>query len=221
MVKKGKAIISGVPSWAVIVAQSLMQALKERDPYTYGHSMRVARNAKLLAQAAGLPQTEQVIIEYASMFHDLGKIGIPDRILLKPSRLTVEEAEVIREHPQKSVEILKPLTEVQFFKDMVPGVLSHHERIDGFGYPHGIKGDLIPLHARIIVIADTYDAMTSTRPYRKGLPDEVAYKELKQFAGRQFDEQLVKIFTEAHPNWGMFEEEISETFVMKNFKRAS
>ena len=186
--------MSEFPDWAQAIARALLEAIKEKDPYTYGHCCRVARNARLLAQAAGLSESEQTTVEYASLFHDLGKMGIPDQILLKPGRLTPEEAALVRDHPRRSGEIIKPLTNVQFFKETLPGILSHHERMDGLGYPDGLDGDKIPLHARIIVIADTFDAMTSTRPYRSALPREVAYKELQTFSGRQFDEQLVKVF---------------------------
>ena len=210
-----------IPDWAYTVTQSLLQALKERDPYTYGHCRRVARNAALLAHAAGLNEYEQRVIEFSSLFHDLGKIGIPDSILLKPGRLTAEEQSIIRIHPIKSAEILAPLNNIPFFKATLPGVRHHHERMDGLGYPDGVMGDQIPLSARIILIADTFDAMTSTRPYRKGLPLDVAYRELRQFAGRQFDTQLVKTFLDAHPGWGTLEEEITEEFVATNFKRAA
>ncbi len=210
-----------IPEWSEKVMLSLLVALKERDPYTYGHCRRVARNAALLAKSAGLNAYEQKVIEYASIFHDLGKIAIPDSILLKPGRLTFEEQSIIRVHPIKSVEILQPLSLIPFFKDILPGVRHHHERLDGKGYPDRIAGDDIPVSARVILIADTFDAMTTTRPYRQGLPNEAAYKELKQFAGRQFDTQLVKTFCDAHRTWGEYEEEITEEFVATNFKRAA
>jgi HD-GYP domain-containing protein (c-di-GMP phosphodiesterase class II) len=210
-----------VPEWANLAAQALLSAMKERDPYTYGHCRRVARFARLLAKAAGLNEQEQQIIEYSSMFHDLGKMGIPDQILLKPGRLTQKEEEIMREHPIKSTEIIQPLTQVPFFKSLIPGIRHHHERVDGEGYPDRIKGEQIPLSARIILIADTFDAMTTTRPYRKGSGSDYAYKELKQFSGRQFDPQLVQIFLKSHPKWGPIEEEITEEFVAAHFKRAA
>ncbi len=210
-----------IPDWAEKVMLSLLAALKERDPYTYGHCRRVARNARMLAKSAGMNEYEQKVVEYSSIFHDLGKIAIPDSILLKPGRLTAEEQAVIRVHPIKSAEILQPLSLIPFFKDILPGVRHHHERLDGKGYPDRLTGDDIPVTARVILIADTFDAMTTTRPYRKGLTDEFAYRELKQFAGRQFDEQLVKTFCQAHPTWGKYEEEITEEFVSLNFKRAA
>ena len=210
-----------IPEWANTIAKALLQALKERDPYTYGHCRRVARNTRMLAEAAGLNEYEQRVAEFASMFHDLGKLGIPDAILLKPGRLTKEEEEVMRAHPVKSVEIVSPLANVPFFKATIPGIRHHHERIDGLGYPDGIQGDQVPLIARVILIADTFDAMTTTRPYRKGLPSDIAYKELLKFAGRQFDPHLVQIFLQAHPSWEEFDEEITESFVSNQFKRAA
>jgi HD-GYP domain-containing protein (c-di-GMP phosphodiesterase class II) len=202
-----------LPEWAYAVAKALLQALKERDPYTYGHCRRVARNARLLAQAAGLNEREQRVIEYASMFHDLGKVGIPDSVLLKPGKLTEEEREIIHAHPIKSAEIIQPLSQIPFFRATLPGIRHHHERIDGLGYPDRIKGEAIPLSARVILIADTFDAMTTTRPYRKGLPYDVGYKELRLFAGRQFDPHLVEVFVKAHPGFSPFDEEITEEFV--------
>ncbi len=210
-----------IPEWAFALTQVLMQALKERDPYTYGHCRRVARHARRLAQAAGMSEYDQQVTEIASMFHDLGKLGIPDSILLKPGRLTTEEALIMKAHPVKSAEIIAPLSSIPFFKSTLPGISHHHERIDGRGYPFGLAGDKIPLISRIILICDSFDAMTTTRPYRKGLTLEHAYKELKQFAGRQFDPHLVEIFTKAHKTWGELEEEITEEFVALNFKRAA
>ena len=212
---------SEVPEWAQSVARTLLQALRERDPYTYGHCRRVARQARMLARAAGLSEYQAQVVEFSSLFHDLGKLGIPDSVLLKPGRLTPEEEELMRAHPVKSAEIIQPLAHSGFFKDLIPGIRSHHERIDGRGYPDNLVGDAIPLTARLILISDTFDAMTTTRPYRKGMPFEVAYKELRTFAGRQFDPKLVEIFLKAHPTWGDLEEEITEEFVAQRFKRAA
>lgn len=214
-------VFGEIPAWAEQLALTLLEALKERDPYTYGHCRRVARNARLLARAAGLNTREQIIIEYSSLFHDLGKIGIPDSILLKPGRLNAAEEEIMKTHPLKSAEIMQPLTRIPFFRTLLPGIRHHHERMDGLGYPDQIRGENIPLTARVILIADTYDAMTTNRPYRKGRTEEFAYKELKQFAGRQFDAHLVQIFLKSHPHWGQLEEEITEGFIASHFKRAA
>lgn len=210
-----------IPEWAVSISQALLKALRERDPYTYGHCRRVSTYARLLAGAVGLNEYEQKVVEYSALFHDLGKIGIPDAILLKPGRLTPEEEKIMRLHPVKSAEIIEPLHTLPFFEATLPGILHHHERMDGAGYPNGVSGEQIPLSARVLLIADTFDAMTTTRPYRKGLDREVAYKELRNFSGRQFDPRLVEIFLKAHPTWGSVEEEISELFISSNFKRVA
>jgi HD-GYP domain-containing protein (c-di-GMP phosphodiesterase class II) len=210
-----------IPDWASSVASTLLEALKERDPYTYGHCCRVARNAKLFAQAAGLNEKEQRAVEFASLFHDLGKMGIPDSVLLKPGRLTEREQAIMRAHPVKSAEIIAPLSTIPFFGSIVPGVRHHHERMDGLGYPDRVKGEEIPLAARIILIVDTFDAMTTNRPYRKRLTHEIAYKELQLFSGRQFDPNLVKIFLQAHPTWKEIEQEITEEFVAAHFRRVA
>ena len=213
--------MNAIPEWAEAVCKSLMTALRERDPYTFGHCMRVARHARLLAKAAGLDEDLQRLVQYASLFHDLGKLGIPDAILLKPGRLNPREEAIMRSHPVRSVEILAPLTQVPLFQSTLPGIRYHHERIDGQGYPDGIQGMDIPLVARIIVIADTFDAMTTNRPYRSALAEEQAYRELKQFAGRQFDRELGKVFLKAHPTWGELEEEITQEFVADHYLRAA
>lgn len=210
-----------IPEWAKVVASSLLSAVKEKDPYTYGHCRRVARLAGMLAQSAGLSEHDARVIEYASLFHDLGKMGIPDSILLKPGRLNPREEAIMRSHTDRSVDIITPLTKIPFFRKTIPAIRSHHERIDGAGYPDGLSENNIPIGARMIVIADTFDAMTTSRPYRKGLPAEVAYKELVTFAGRQFDPDLVKIFLKAHPHWGEHDEEITEEFVARHFGRAA
>ena len=208
-------------AYALVFTKSLLKALRERDPYTYGHCARVAHNAKLLAKAAGLSSHQQSVVELSSLFHDLGKMGIPDSVLLKPGRLTEEEEAIMRSHPIKSAEIIRPLQTIKIFKETLPGIENHHERIDGLGYPFGKAGDEIPLSARLILIADTYDAMTTTRPYRKGLPPEIAYKELVTFAGRQFDKDLVKIFLQAHPTWDEYDEEITEEHIASEIKKSA
>lgn len=190
--------VDEIPNWASWVGESLLKALGEKDPYTYEHSHRVARYACLLAKAAGLSEFHQRVIKYSSIFHDLGKMGVPDSILLKPGRLNAEEEAIMRDHPLKSAEIIQPLAHLPFFAALLPGIRHHHERVDGAGYPDGLQRDNIPIEARMILIADTFDAMTSSRPYRKGLVHEIAYNELKRCSGSQFDSNLVEIFLEAH-----------------------
>jgi HD-GYP domain-containing protein (c-di-GMP phosphodiesterase class II) len=203
------------------VTKGLMETLKQRDPYTYGHCQRVAELGRNLALAAGLSETEALEVQYAALFHDLGKIGIPDRVLLKPDRLTAEEASIMRLHPIKSVEILQSLTRSPFIQALIPAVRAHHERMDGQGYPFGLKGDEIPLAARILLIVDTFDAMTTDRPYRKGKPVNFAYRELRTFAGRQFDIHLVRVFLQSHKHWKAFDPTITEAFVARYYPRAA
>lgn len=175
--------------------KALMRCLEERDPYTYGHSMRVMEYAMMIGQGAKLKESDMRNLELSAMFHDVGKVGIADCVLLKPGKLTPEEQKIIQQHPVKSGEIIGI---IDAFKNVVPGVRHHHERIDGQGYPDKLSGSQIPLSSRIILVADTFDAMTSSRPYRKAMPVEVAYAELERFAGTQFDPDFVKIFLREH-----------------------
>ncbi len=174
-------------------ARTILKALDAKDSYTFGHSMRVAYFSLVTGTEAQLSKEEMYELELSSIFHDIGKIGTPDAVLNKPSRLSEEEFQIMKQHPEKSWEILK---EYPQFEKIASNARFHHERYDGKGYPLGLKGDDIPVAARIILIADTFDAMTSTRPYRKGLPYEVAFEELIQFSGTQFDPKLVKLFIE-------------------------
>jgi putative nucleotidyltransferase with HDIG domain len=197
-----------IPSWSLDASKSIMEAVRMKDAETFYHCVRVSRGSRLLAKAAGLNELDQKIAEFAGLFHDIGKIGIPDSILNKPARLTPEEMDVMKDHPEMSVQILEPLAHLDFFYRLLPGVRHHHEWYDGRGYPHGVKGDQIPLSARLVLIADTFDAITADRVYRKGRPPEAAYKELFDWAGTQFDPYLVKIYLEAQPTWSAKDNEI-------------
>jgi putative nucleotidyltransferase with HDIG domain len=181
----------------IAIARGLLTALKCKDDYTYGHSLRVARYSKVLGAELNFDEEQLFRLELAAIFHDIGKIGTPDEVLLKPGRLSVDEFEIMKKHPVESAEILKNF---HFFHDLLPGVLHHHERVDGRGYPHGLKNEDIPLFARIIIIADTFDAMTSTRAYRNALSAETAIKEIEDCAGTQFDPALAKDFIRAIKN---------------------
>ena len=174
---------------------ALMKCLELRDPYTYGHSMRVMEYAVMIGKGAGLSIKEMKNLELSSMYHDIGKIGVRDCVLLKDGPLSPTEGRAIKEHPEYGIEVLENIDE---YKDIAQGVLHHHERLDGKGYPNAIHGEEIPLYSRIILVADTFDAMTTTRPYRKLLNIEVAYQELKKYSGTQFDEEFVKIFLREH-----------------------
>lgn len=172
-------------------ARTILKALDVKDNYTFGHSMRVAYFSLVTGAEAGLSADEMRELELSAIFHDIGKIGTPDAVLNKPSRLSEEEFMIMKQHPEKSFEILQ---DFPHFEKIAANARLHHERYDGKGYPLGLKGEEIPTAARIILIADTFDAMTSTRPYRKGLAYEVAFEELIQFSGTQFDPNLVKMF---------------------------
>ncbi len=174
-----------------MAARSILHALDMKDHYTFGHSMRVTYFALNLGRSLGLNENELYTLELATLFHDIGKIGVPDKVLLKPERLTTNEFELMAQHPVNSAEILSGFSD---FEKVAKYARHHHERIDGNGYPDKLAGENIPFYSRIILIADTFDAMVSTRPYRKGLPYSRAFQELQDFSGSQFDSYLVKSF---------------------------
>ncbi|MBT3881095.1 MAG: CHASE2 domain-containing protein [Candidatus Scalindua sp.] len=173
--------------------KSIASALDARDTYTHGHSHRVAEFSVEIGKQLGLSEGELEFLELSATIHDIGKIGISESVLNKPGKLTNEEFLIIKSHPVKGSKILEPMSRLHA---LMPGVRNHHERYDGKGYPDGLKGEENHLVARIISIADTYDAMTSSRVYRKGLPPEVAYKEIEKGAGTQFDPKLAKLFVD-------------------------
>jgi putative nucleotidyltransferase with HDIG domain len=164
-----------------------------RDPYTAGHSKRVAVYSRQLAVALNLPTRQVDVIENGALLHDIGKIGVPDAVLFKPAALDADERRVISTHPVVGARLLGGISAMQ---DIVPCVLHHHERLDGKGYPDHLEGDEIPLGARIIAVADTFDAMTTDRPYRAALSAEIALRELSRVAGSQLDEALVVVFAD-------------------------
>ena len=176
------------------LVKSLVTALESKDPYTTGHSQRVAGYAGLLADSLNLSPEEKDRIHQAAMLHDLGKIGIPDAILHKKGRLTDEEFAVIKEHEVLSAKILEPIKE---FREIIPYILHHHERFDGTGYPHGLAAGMIPLGARVIAVADVFDALVTGRDYKIAFTPQDAVAELKRNKGTQFDPQLVDLFTQA------------------------
>ena len=163
------------------------------DRYTAGHSERVAAYAQILAIKLGLPDEQVEIVRQSALMHDVGKIGCVMN-LNKPGKLSQEEYEIFKQHPGYGRDILEPIT---FLHPLIPGVHMHHERWDGHGYPLGLAKQDIPLMARIISVADTYDAMTSDRAYRKALPHEVAANEIRRCSGSQFDPDVAHTFSEA------------------------
>ncbi len=173
--------------------EALRQAVDAKDFYTRGHSDRVAYYAVKIGEAAGLAQQEMETLRISGIFHDIGKIGTADDILLKTDKLNEKELQEIQKHPLKGARILSA---VSMFKDVVPVVKCHHERVDGTGYPEGMKGEEIPLLARIISVSDAFDAMMSDRLYRTKLNLEEARQQLLNGAGTQFDDRIVKLFLE-------------------------
>ena len=177
---------------------SLAGAIDAKDPYTKGHSTSVSRYAEALARAVNLPENEVERIKIGALLHDVGKIGIPENVLKKPGKLTDEEWEIMKQHPTIGAE--KVLAPNEALRDLIPIVKYHHERIDGRGYPEGLKGNEIPLEARIVSVADAYHALVSDRPYRKGMPIEKACAILREGAGVQWDSDLVRQFISIAPS---------------------
>ncbi len=168
--------------------QMLAGAVDEKDPYTRGHSDRVTRYSVLLATELGLAKEEVETVRIAAQLHDVGKIGIEDRILKKPGALTPEEFDIMKTHTVKGANILRP---VQHLAAMIPGIELHHESMDGRGYPYGHKGEAIPISARIIMVADTFDAMTTNRPYQAAMDPEYVVRIINSLAGTKFDPKVV------------------------------
>ncbi len=168
---------------------ALSQAIDAKDGFTRGHADRVSRIAGAVAREMGLSENEIERIELAALLHDIGKIGIEDRILMKAARLEPDETELMRRHPIYGASILEPSAAL---RPLVPIVIAHHEHYDGSGYPRGLKGEEIPLGARILLVSDAYEAMTSDRIYRKAMGHQRALEQLKQYKGIQFDPKVVR-----------------------------
>ncbi len=175
--------------------ETFAQAISLRDTYTGEHSRRVTLFALHLGQQFHLAAAELEAIRCVTPLHDIGKIGIPDGVLRKPGPLTSEEFEVMKTHTTLGVKFLEP---VPFLRPWLPIVRSHHERWDGDGYPDGLAGEVIPLLARVVAVADGFDAMTFDTPYRRGFPVEQAFAELEKHSGQQYDPTLVRVFLRSH-----------------------
>jgi response regulator RpfG family c-di-GMP phosphodiesterase len=181
---------------------SLARTVEERDPYTAGHSRRVRHYCLELARAVGLDDKQCRLLRLAAQLHDIGKIRIPDTILHKPGRLTPEEFAIVRLHPGTGERILAPVVRN---RAVLAGVRGHHERLDGSGYPDGLRGAAVPLLARLIAIPDCFDALTTSRAYRAALPVREALAVIRAGAGSQFDPDLVRAFLELAPRLPMEE----------------
>ncbi|MCO5972979.1 HD-GYP domain-containing protein [Actinoallomurus soli] len=183
---------------------ALCQAVETKDYYTRGHSERVAYGSVMIAREIGMRVDRINRLRYAGMLHDVGKLGVPTKVLQKPGDLTEEEFAAIQLHPMRGEEIVR---DIDFLDEALGGIMHHHERVDGKGYPMGLAGEEIPEFARIIAVADTFDAMTSSRSYRPGLPAETAIDALRRNAGTQFDPVLVDAFLTALHRDGWVEAE--------------
>jgi HD-GYP domain-containing protein (c-di-GMP phosphodiesterase class II) len=174
--------------------KALAAAIDGKDPYTRGHSERVSRFSVATAQGLSLPENEIEQIRISALLHDVGKIGIDDSVLKKPAALTDAEFEIMKTHPQKGYKIM---SQIPAMRDFLPGMHMHHEMINGGGYPQGLKGDEIPMQARIVSVADTFDAMTTERPYQRAMDLETALTRLKSFVGTRYDARVVAAFIAA------------------------
>jgi HD-GYP domain-containing protein (c-di-GMP phosphodiesterase class II) len=190
-VSKPLELTSAVEKETLNTIYALASTIEARDPYTYGHSRKVRAYAVSLAEALELPADKVAVVSHAALLHDIGKIGILDGILNKAGRLDDQEMELIKTHPNLSRTIVGHIPSLT---PCLPAILHHHERWDGNGYPSGLAGEAIPIEARILTIADTFDAMTSLRPYRSPLSPDEAIEELKRCAGSQFDPELIEVF---------------------------
>jgi HD-GYP domain-containing protein (c-di-GMP phosphodiesterase class II) len=187
--------------------QALSQAIDAKDGFTRGHADRVSRIAGAISREVGLPERQIEQIELAGLLHDIGKIGVEDRILMKPQRLEHDEQELMRRHPIYGASILEPSAAL---RPLVPIVLHHHENFDGTGYPEGLKGEDIPLGSRIIIVADAYEAMTSDRIYRKSIGHDRAMEQLNKYKGTQFDPKVVRALEQVVQKKGATAFEVSE-----------
>jgi len=166
----------------------LAAAIDEKDPYTRGHSGRVAKYSLIIGSELGLSVEDLDRLRISALLHDVGKIGVDDRVLKKPSSLTPEEFELMKQHPTKGANIMRPVPQL---KEMLPGIELHHESVDGRGYPYGLQGSQIPLMARIIAVPDTLDAITTNRPYQSAMELDYALKRIRELTGTRFDPLVV------------------------------
>lgn len=201
--------------------KALAEAIDAKDPYTRGHSERVARYATSIAEEMGLSPEDVENVRLAALLHDVGKIGVDDRIIRKPTALTEAEFAVMKTHPAKGAAIMGAIPQLA---DVIPGMKHHHEKWEGGGYPDGIRGEAIPLQARIVTVADTFDAMTTTRPYQKAMEIGYVVERIRSFSGIRYDPAVIEAFLRGHAR-GCFvpperEEPIEEDEMAALFRQA-
>jgi putative nucleotidyltransferase with HDIG domain len=181
---ENRRLIAALEQGYLATIRSLVGAIDAKDPYTHGHAQRVADLAVEIGRELALPERDLRALSYGAILHDIGKIGVPDPLLGKPTPLSAEEIEIVRSHPFIGAEIVKG---VEFLRDAVPAIRGHHERWDGGGYPDGLAGEAIPLTARIVNAADTWDACTSERPYQPAMPPRDVLEIVARLKGTQID----------------------------------
>ena len=201
------ALVAQLEHANMATVEALAAAVDAKDPYTRGHSVRVSTRAALLARAMGLSPSDVARVQLAGVLHDVGKIGVPDAILTKPGALTPEEFAIIKEHPVTGERMLRA---VPFLHDILPAVRHHHERWDGRGYPDGLAGEAIPRDAAILMVADSFDAMTSSRTYRPALPTSEACRRVREGSGTQFSPQVVAAFERAIADGSFLNQELPD-----------
>ncbi len=175
----------------------MAETVEKKSPWTAGHSKRVTNYALMIGKALGWNEQQLAGLKIVGLLHDIGKIGVPSSILNKAGRLTEEEYVIVKHHPDDGAQIL---SKMHLFREFIPAIRHHHEWYNGQGYPDSLRGTEIPLAARILAVADAFDAMTADRPYRKGMPDEEAMRRLQEAAGQQFDPDIVEAFKRAYPD---------------------
>jgi HD-GYP domain-containing protein (c-di-GMP phosphodiesterase class II) len=195
LVEKVRGAARDINDMFVGTIRSLAEAIDEKDPYTKGHSVRVARYSVVIGRYLGLPPEDMRWLHVSSLLHDVGKIGIDDAILKKPAALTADEFEVMKTHPERGARILGRIPQM---RHIVPGMRFHHERWRGGGYPLGLKGEEIPLQARIIAVADTFDAMTTDRPYQRAFTVAEAAARINDMQGVALAPEVVEAFNRAY-----------------------
>jgi HD-GYP domain-containing protein (c-di-GMP phosphodiesterase class II) len=188
-------LYNDLKKFVIGVVKSLVSAIEAKDRYTRGHSVRVTRYAVMIGKMMQLNQEQRNTLRWASILHDIGKIGISDSVLNKKGPLTNEEFGLIKQHPKKGYQILEPVEQISY---ILPVVLHHHERYDGKGYPEGLTGDAIPIEARVIAVADTFDAITSTRSYRSSKTGYEAMQIIDKVSGTQLDPNVVDVFKKVY-----------------------
>lgn len=195
IVTRNARLFKEVRSLFLNLVKSLISIVEAKHKYTKGHSERVHAISCFLGKQIGLRKNARDVLHWASLFHDVGKISVPDAILNKPGKLTKEEFAVIRQHPVVGYNVLSHIEQLH---EALPGIRHHHEKLDGSGYPDALEGDEIPITARIIAVADVYDALTSTRSYRPAMPTSKALEIMREGSGKHFDPRILRLFLQKH-----------------------